>query len=73
MLSRTPIFHRPDLSRTPNSRLSTLGLSAAVLSDIQSPSAANAKKGVVKFKNKQAVKDLIITGKTVKLYAVWKK
>ncbi|MBR3086682.1 MAG: hypothetical protein IKH04_09810 [Kiritimatiellae bacterium] len=36
-------------------------------------SAANAKKGVVKFKNKQAFKNLIITGKTVKLYAVWKK
>ena len=36
-------------------------------------SAANAKAGKVKYKNAQAVKNLIITGKTVKLYAVWKK
>lgn len=36
-------------------------------------SVANAKKGKVKFKNKKAVKNLVITGKTVKLYAVWKK
>lgn len=34
---------------------------------------ANAKKGKVKYKNAQAVKNLNITGKTVKLYAVWKK
>ena len=36
-------------------------------------SKANAKKGVVKYKNKQSVKNLVTTGKTVKLYAVWKK
>jgi len=36
-------------------------------------SAANAKAGKVKYKNAQAVKNLITTGKTVKLYAVWKK
>lgn len=36
-------------------------------------SKANAKKGVVKYKNKKKVKNLITTGKTVKLYAVWKK
>ena len=36
-------------------------------------SAANAKAGKVKYKNKQAVKNLVITGKTVKFYAVWKK
>lgn len=36
-------------------------------------SAANAKAGKVAYKNKQAVKNLITTGKTVKLYAVWKK
>ncbi len=36
-------------------------------------SAANAKAGKVKFKNKQVVKNLLKNGKTVKLYAVWKK
>ena len=36
-------------------------------------SAANAKAGKVKYKNKQAVKNLLLNGKTVKLYAVWKK
>lgn len=36
-------------------------------------SAANAKAGKVKYKNKQAVKNLLPNGKTVKLYAVWKK
>ena len=35
-------------------------------------SAANAKAGKVKYKNAQAVKNLIVTGKTVNLYAVWK-
>ena len=32
-----------------------------------------AKKGTVAYKNKQAVKNLVTNGKTVKLYAVWKK
>lgn len=36
-------------------------------------SKALAKKGKVAYKNKKKVKNLIITGKTVKLYAVWKK
>ena len=36
-------------------------------------SKANARKGVVKYKNKKTVKNLVTTGKTVKLYAVWKK
>ena len=36
-------------------------------------SKANAKKGVVKYKNKKSVKNLVTNGKTVKLYAVWKK
>ena len=36
-------------------------------------SKALAKKGTVAYKNKQAVKNLVTTGKTVKLYAVWKK
>jgi uncharacterized repeat protein (TIGR02543 family) len=36
-------------------------------------SRANAKKGKVKYKNKAAVKNLVANGKTVKLYAVWKK
>jgi uncharacterized repeat protein (TIGR02543 family) len=36
-------------------------------------SKANAKKGVVKYKDKASVKNLVTTGKTVKLYAVWKK
>ena len=36
-------------------------------------SKALAKKGTVIYKNKQKVKNLVITGKTVKLYAVWKK
>ena len=36
-------------------------------------SAANAKKGKVAFKNKKKVKNLVTTGKAVKLYAVWKK
>jgi uncharacterized repeat protein (TIGR02543 family) len=36
-------------------------------------SKANARKGVVKYKNKASVKNLVTTGKTVKLYAVWKK
>ena len=35
-------------------------------------SKANAKAGKVKYKNKAAVKNLLATGKTVKLYAVWK-
>lgn len=34
---------------------------------------ANAKKGKVAYKNKKSVKNLTTTGKTVKLYAVWKK
>ncbi len=34
-------------------------------------SKANAKKCVVKYKNKAAVKNLVTNGKTVKLYAVW--
>ncbi len=36
-------------------------------------SKALAKKGTVTYKNKAKVKNLITTGKTVKLYAVWKK
>ena len=36
-------------------------------------SKANAKKGKVAYKNKKKVKNLVTTGKTVKLYAVWKK
>ena len=36
-------------------------------------SKANAKKGKVKYKNKASVKNLVKNGKTVKLYAVWKK
>ncbi len=36
-------------------------------------SKANAKKGKVAYKNKKAVKNLVTNGKTVKLYAVWKK
>lgn len=36
-------------------------------------SKAKAKKGKVKYKNCQKVKNLTKTGKTVKLYAVWKK
>ena len=36
-------------------------------------SKTDAKKGKVAYKNKQKVKNLVITGKTVKLYAVWKK
>ena len=36
-------------------------------------SKAKAKKGKVKYKNKKKVKNLVTTGKTVRLYAVWKK
>jgi uncharacterized repeat protein (TIGR02543 family) len=36
-------------------------------------SKANANKGIVKYKNKASVKNLVTNGKTVKLYAVWKK
>ncbi len=36
-------------------------------------SKALAKKGKVAYKNKQKVKNLVTNGKTVKLYAVWKK
>ncbi len=36
-------------------------------------SKALAKKGKVAYKNKKSVKNLTMTGKTVKLYAVWKK
>ena len=36
-------------------------------------SKALAKKGKVAYKNKKSVKNLVTTGKTVKLYAVWKK
>ena len=36
-------------------------------------SKAKAKAGKVAYKNKKAVKDLVKNGKTVKLYAVWKK
>ena len=36
-------------------------------------SKANARKGKVAYKNKKKVKNLVTTGKTVKLYAVWKK
>ena len=34
---------------------------------------AKSKKGKVVYTNKKAVKNLTTTGKTVKLYAVWKK
>ena len=36
-------------------------------------SKALAKKGKVAYKNKQSVKNLVTDGKTVKLYAVWKR
>ena len=36
-------------------------------------SKALAKKGKIAYKNKKAVKNLVKNGKTVKLYAVWKK
>ncbi len=36
-------------------------------------SKALAKKGKVAYKNKKSVKNLITNGKTIKLYAVWKK
>jgi len=36
-------------------------------------SKANAKAGKVKYKNKAVIKGLVASGKTVKLYAVWKK
>ncbi len=36
-------------------------------------SKALAKKGKVAYKNKKSVKNLTTTGKTIKLYAVWKK
>ena len=36
-------------------------------------SKAKAKAGKVAYKNKKAVKNLVRNGKTVKLYAVWKK
>ena len=36
-------------------------------------SKADAKKGKVACKNKKSVKNLTTTGKTVKLYAVWRK
>ena len=36
-------------------------------------SKALAKKGKVAYKNKKKVKNLVKNGKTVKLYAVWKK
>ena len=36
-------------------------------------SKSAAKKGKIKYKNKKSVKNLTMTGKTVKLYAVWKK
>jgi uncharacterized repeat protein (TIGR02543 family) len=36
-------------------------------------SKANAKNGIVKYKNRASVKNLVTNGKTVKLYAVWKK
>ena len=36
-------------------------------------SKANAKAGKVKYKNGAAIKGLVASGKTVKLYAVWKK
>ncbi len=36
-------------------------------------SKALAKKGKVAYKNKKKVKNLVTNGKTVKLYAVWKK
>ena len=36
-------------------------------------SKALAKKGKVAYKNKKSVKNLVTNGKTVKLYAVWKK
>jgi uncharacterized repeat protein (TIGR02543 family) len=34
---------------------------------------AKSKNGAVVYKNKASVKNLVTTGKTVKLYAVWKK
>ena len=34
---------------------------------------AKSKKGKVAYKNKASVKNLVANGKTVKLYAVWKK
>ncbi|MBR3085316.1 MAG: InlB B-repeat-containing protein [Kiritimatiellae bacterium] len=36
-------------------------------------SKANAKAGKVKYRNGAAIKGLVASGKTVKLYAVWKK
>ena len=36
-------------------------------------SKADARDGKVAYKNKKKVKNLVTTGKTVKLYAVWKK
>lgn len=36
-------------------------------------SKADARKGKIAYKNKKTVKNLVTTGKTVKLYAVWKK
>lgn len=36
-------------------------------------SEANARKGKVAYKDNAKVKNLVTTGKTVKLYAVWKK
>jgi uncharacterized repeat protein (TIGR02543 family) len=36
-------------------------------------SKANAKKGIVKYKDRKSVKNLVANGKTVKLYAVWKR
>ena len=36
-------------------------------------SKALAKKGTIAYKNKKSVKNLVKNGKTVKLYAVWKK
>ncbi len=36
-------------------------------------SKARAEKGEVTYRDQQAVKNLVTTGKTVKLYAVWKK
>ena len=36
-------------------------------------SKADAGNGIVKYKNRKSVKNLVTNGKTVKLYAVWKK
>ena len=36
-------------------------------------SKADAKKGKIAYANKKSVKNLVTNGKTVKLYAVWKK